>query len=905
MTPERWKQIDSLLQEALDLAPLERAAFLSKACAGDEELRREVESPLGFHERADEFIEEPPADVAASWQAKSESRTGQTLGHYRVIKQIGRGGMGEVYLARDTRLDRPVALKLLPQRFTEDDLRVQRFRQEARAVSALNHPNIMTIHEVGEISTEAGKVHFIATEYIEGRTLRDLIHGGGMRPNEAIEVALQVTDALAAAHAAGIIHRDIKPENVMLRPDGYVKVLDFGLAKLDEQPAETTYPRRKEVDTDPGIVLGTVSYMSPEQARGLETDARSDIFSLGVLLYEMVTSHQPFDGATQADVVAALVSGEPRPLAEFVPNARPALQRLIKRTLAKEPTGRYKSADDLRRALKALKNELTPEDAYSTREFSGLSLLADRFFDSGARPTHKTSADRPAGSGRATSRFSLLITRIMRSPGAVSLTLIGLAILIVGAFVVWKWLTGGTGKVESLAVLPFKPLVADARDEALEMGLADTLITRLSSLNGLTVRPMSAVRRYTALDQDPIAAGAAVQAQAVLDSSIQKHGDSIRVSSRLINVASGRVIWAGQFNEKWTSIFAVQDAISSRVADDLIEHLSKDERTELARNYTADPAAYRHYLEGRYHWGKRTSDGMRKSIEYFEQAIQKDPQYALAYVGLADANATLATYRVMAASEVMPRAREAAERAVSLDRNLAEAHASLGKILTDYEWNWEGAEREFQLAISLKPNYANGHHWYSTLLAHLGRFDEAIREANRAVELDYLSPAASTQLGSVLYRARRYDQAKETLRKTLEREPNHLTAILYLGICDLVQGNSAEALGVFLKARALAPNNVDLIALLGHAYAKSGNIVEARKCENQLIELEKQTYVSPFARSAIPRALGDLDEGFKWLERCFEQNDPSIRSLKTDPLFDGMRHDPRFAVLLKRARVSP
>src|SRR5262245_9795959 len=357
MTPERWRQVDRILQEALECEPAERGAFLDEACGGDDELRREVESLLGFHGRAETFIEAPPAVMAAAALAEKESRVGQTIGHYEIIREIGRGGMGKVYLARDTQLGRQVALKLLLPRFTEDEQRVRRLRQEARVASALNHPNIIVIYEIGEVKTAAGALHYIATEFIEGRTLGALIRSGEMKLGEALEVAIQVASALSAAHAAGIVHRDIKPENIMLRPDGYVKVLDFGLAKLSEHLA-TDAARSDKVETDPGTVLGTVSYMSPEQARGLETDARSDIFSLGVVLYEMITGRRPFEGETTADVMASLLGKEPKPLAEAASSAPGGLQRLVDRMLAKDCAGRFQTAEELRRAIKGLKQEL-------------------------------------------------------------------------------------------------------------------------------------------------------------------------------------------------------------------------------------------------------------------------------------------------------------------------------------------------------------------------------------------------------------------------------------------------------------------------------------------------------------------------------------------------------------------
>ena len=923
MTPERWKQVDQLLQDTLDRGPAERAAFLAEACGGDDELRREVESLIGFHERAENFIETPPAEVAADWLAVKELRAGQTIGHYQLIRQIGRGGMGEVYLALDARLERQVALKVLPPHFTEDAERVRRFRQEARAVSALNHPNIITIHEIGEAAMESGSVHFIATEFIEGRTLREMIRDGGMKPTEALEVAIQASSALSAAHAAGITHRDIKPENIMLRPDGYVKVLDFGLAKLGVGNGEWGVGNRDSgirgqvashhsplstshslFLTDPGVVPGTVIYMAPEQALGLEIDARSDIFSLGVVLYELITSRRPFVGEAVADVIASLIGQEPPPLTRSDRGLPDELQRLVGRMLAKDRSGRYQTADELRHALKSLKKELATAEDFSTREFSGLSLLARRFIRGGANKDYKT-AGFTVGLTRATSGVSLIISRSLRSPMRVTLALAASAALIAGGILGRQWLSDRVTRVDSIAVLPFKPLLVDSRDEALELGLADTLITRLSGLKNMTVRPLSAVRRYNTFDQDPVAAGRELNAQAVLEGSIQKAGDKVRVTARLINVADGRTLWTRQFDERWTDIFAVQDAISQRVADDLVAPLSGEERNELARNYTTDPEAYRLYMEGRYQWGKRTGAGMRKAVESFRQAIGIDSNYALAYVGLADAYATLGSYHLIPSREALPLAKDAATRALSIDQNLAEAHASMGKILTDYYWDLEQAEREFRLAIKLKPNYANSRHWYSSLLASQGRFDEALGEANRALELEYLSPVIGTQVGQVLYRARRYDRAIAALRKTLDLEPNFAAAHYYLGQCHLTRGSRDEATAEFERALEIAPNTPDFIAMIGYTHAVAGRRDQARRRLAELDELALSRHVPPFCYATIYAALGEPELAFKWMEKGHEDRDPRVRALKTDPLFDVLRVDPRFVALMRRAGLTP
>jgi eukaryotic-like serine/threonine-protein kinase len=916
MKPERWRQVEAVYLAAMEREASHRSAFLAEVCADDEALRREVESLIRFHERASNFIEAPALEVAARLEAKSQnySLVGQSLGSYQIFALLGEGGMGEVYRARDTRLGRQVALKLLSPHSTEDAQRVQRFRQEARAASALNHPNIITIHEIGEVETAAGTLHFIATEFIEGHTLRALIRDGGMELGKALELAMQIASALSAAHTAGITHRDIKPENIMLRPDGYVKVLDFGLAKLGVGSREW----REEVvscspgaiphstfSTDPGMVFGTVSYMSPEQARGFETDARSDIFSLGIVLYEMITSRRPFEGETPSDVIAALLRQEPPPLAEHTPGLPAELQSLVDRMLAKDCAGRYQTAEELRRALKKLKQDLAPTGDFTTREFSGLSRLARRFVHAGASKDYNTAPGAAQGAASTTSGASRLIGRGAHSPSRFALALVALAALAAAATLGRQWLNRRGAPIDSIAVLPFKPLAADARDEALEMGIAETLINRLSRLKRITVRPIRAVRRYTALDQDPVAAGRELQVRAVLEGSIQKAGDKFRITAQLVNVDDGRPLWTQQFNGQLTDIFAAQDAISQRVADDLTITLTGDERGELAKNYTADPEAYRLYMSGSYQWNKRTPEGMRKGLEAFRQAAEKDPGYALAYVGVADAYITLCAYHLAAPKETLPLAREAAEHALKIDDRLAEAHTAKGKIIIDYYWDWPQAEREFKRALELNPNYPILHDWYSTFLTDMGRFDEAIREANLQLELDPFSPIAHTRVGIALFVARRYDQAIPVLQKTLSLEPNFTPARIYLGLCYSMQGRSDEALAEFQKGRAIAPNNPDFISLLGSACGLAGKRDEARRYQKQLNGLAKRAYVSPFSQAAIPASLGDMDTAFMWMEKCFEDRSPMLGGLKTNPMFDPLRSDVRFDSLMRRVGLTP
>ena len=570
MTPERWQQVDRLLEQTLEQPETERAAFLTTACGEDDELRREVESLLDYHARAGDFIEAPPGEVAADWLTTKGAREGDTIGRYELLRLLGRGGMGEVFLAQDTRLGRQVALKLLPAQFASDQPRLQRFRQEARAASALNHPNIITIHEIGEAETREGVVQFIATEYIEGRTLRDLIREGALTLGESLETALQVADALEAAHAAGITHRDIKPENIMLRPDGYVKVLDFGLAKLNERPAGRD---DDEFATEPGIVLGTVNYMAPEQARGGEIDGRTDLYSLGVVLYEMLTSNRPFGEETLAQAIGSLLTpAAPPELARELPVE---LQKVVNRLLARSPAERYPTADELRRDLRRLQRRLAGPGPAATRELTGRSLLARRMEQPPLPPGDDRRVNTAQAPGRKTAANGRLPTGAAPARRYALLLLFAFAALSIGLLLgLWWRRAAPTPRIASIAVLPFAPLVAAQRDEALELGLAEALITRLSAR--ATLSPLSAVRRYGAIETDAQTAGRELGAQAVLAGSLQRTDDKIRLTARLIETATGRTLWAQQFDEPWADDpLAVQDALSQRVAEEMSRFLDR------------------------------------------------------------------------------------------------------------------------------------------------------------------------------------------------------------------------------------------------------------------------------------------------------------------------------------------
>src|SRR5262249_34613802 len=613
----------------------------------------------------------------------------------------------------------------------------------------LNHPNILTIHEVGQADSMAGGAQFIAAEFVDGQTLRELCRSEGLALGAALDLLIQVAGALAAAHEAGIIHRGINPRNIMLRKDGLVKVVDFGIAKLTEQAMRPHGPSFARVTTQPGAVMGTVSYMSPEQARGLEVDERSDLFSLGVVMYELLTGRAPFEGKTTSDVLVALLSTEPRRLASYVSKLPHALQEIGARALAKSVEERYQTAREVGDDLKRLKEDLEFAAKLKGRTGSPDDVLRMTVGSATAAADQTTVVTRPV-IAPATSRLTVLRGLRLRYGKGLALAALALALALIAAAPWRQWLAPRHAAVDSGAVVPFAHVGAGPQIEYLPDGMTANLLTRLTRMPSLRrVMSRSVVFTYKGREVDPRQVGQALQVRAVVTGRVQRLGDRLVIHVELVDAATGAQLWGERYQRPFADLLTVQEEIAREIAEALRLRLSGDEQRQLAKPYTQNNEAYQLYLEGRYHWNKRTSEGMRKSVESYKQAIEKDSDFALAYVGLADAYATLGSYHVMQFRDVLPLAREAAAKALSIDEGLAEAHASMGKILTDYYGDWAQAEREFQRAIDLKPNYPNSHHWYSTLLARLGRFDEAVGEANRALELDYFSPVTGTQVGNV------------------------------------------------------------------------------------------------------------------------------------------------------------
>jgi serine/threonine protein kinase len=806
---------------------------------------------------------------------------GTNLDHYEIVTQLGAGGMGEVYLAQDTRLNRKVALKVLPTDLINDRQRLLRFEREAQAASALNHPNILTIHEIGV----EGNIHFIAAEFIEGETLRKKLQTERLEIEETLNIATQVASALEAAHKSGIVHRDIKPENVILREDGLVKVLDFGLAKLTEKggvaTAATEEPTRALMRTMPGAVIGTAAYMSPEQARGKEVDARTDIFSLGAVLYEMLTGRLPFAGETASDIIAAILKVEPAPLDANTPLE---LQRIVRKSLQKNADERYQTAKDLLIDLNALKQE---QDFTAALERSGTWTKADQSALTQDQSIHSTSNAEFIASGIKQHKASFAV---------------GLIVLLIATVFGYSYFTRrslSTAPIESIAVLPFQNEAGNPDVEYLSDGMTESLINSLSQLPKLNVKARSSVFRYKGKEFEPQQVGSELNVQAILNGRVVQRGDDLTLYLSLVDGRSGNQLWGEQYNRKLTNLVTLQNEIARDVANKLRTRLSGADELKLAKKYTENVEAYRLYLEGRFYWNKRTPEALKRAVDYFNQAIALDPSYALAYAGLADAYALYFDYTALPSREEIPQARDAALKALSLDDGLAEAHASLGLILLWFDYDFAAAEREFKRAIELNPNYAPAHQWYGYLLTTLGKTEEALNENRRAVEIEPLSLVMNYTYASSLFYARRYDEAIAQAKRALELDANSLGGHFWLGTAYVTKSDYAPAVDAFAKTRELA-GDPEAAELMRKNFAKGGWQMFLRG----LLE-DRATAASPYRLAQVHLLLGNKDQAFAQLDKSYDMREPAITRLKVDPRFDGLRGDPRFQDLLQRLGLKP
>jgi len=906
MTPERWKQIDQIFHDALQRQPGDRAAFIAESCGGEECLRQEVESLLASHDQAASFIEVPAGDAAAELLAERNAplTSGTMLDRYKVLNLLGKGGMGEVYLAQDTKLTRKVAVKLLPAEFTISSERMRRFEHEARAVTALNHPNIVTVHEIERLNG----TNFIVTEFVDGQTMRQLMSETGMYVTEALDIAIQIASALDAAHTAGIVHRDIKPENIMVRRDGYVKVLDFGLAKLAGRETAiitTQVPTKELLDTNPGLVMGTASYMSPEQARGGDVDARTDIWSLGVVLYEMLAGRAPFEGETANHVIVSILEEEPPALTRFAEGVPAELERIVAKALRKEREERYQTADELALDLKRRRQELEIEsrlnrplgpDAGPSTKSGGQAAVET------ARKTAARAAD--VVTPHAMSSAEYLVGEIKRHKRGAALAAAAVVVAVAAAATIFYPARGGEA-IDSVAVLPFANAGGDPEAEYLSDGISDSLINTLSRLPSLRVISLSTVLRYKGKQIDPQTVGRELNVRAVLLGRVVQRGGALAISAELVDVRDNRRLWGGQYDRPVSEILAVQEEIAGEIAEKLRLRLGGPEKQRLTKHYTESPDAYRAYLKGRFLLDKRTGPATEKSIEYFEQAIKLDPNYAPAYAALGYAYWSLGTLGARPPKDVLPKAKEAWAKALEIDDTVAEAHTGLGFIRLA-EWDWAGSERAFRRAVELSPNSGFAHSSYACYLMDMRRFDEAVAESKRAVELEPTSVFYNRNVAMMLYYARRYDEAIEQCRKTLELDPTMPTVYGWLGNAYWQKGLYEQAIEADLKRREIVVgSDLETAAALKAAYAASGWRGYLRKQLDLAEERAKQRYINPFVFARDYALLGETDQAFSWLEKSQEEHGWWITTLNADPAFDGLRSDPRYANLLRRMNLEP
>ena len=750
---------------------------------------------------------------------------GRTISHYRILEKLGAGGMGVVYKAEDTRLKRLVALKFLPPQAFGDPEEKARLIREAQAAAALDHPNICTVYEIGEAEGET----FIAMAYIEGQTLRDKIRHQGVTLDEALELAIQICHALQEAHGKGVTHRDIKSGNVMITEKGQVKIMDFGLAQLSGQTRITR----------PGTTVGTPAYMPPEQTRGDTVDQRSDLWSLGVVLYEMVTGRLPFKGGSEASVVHSVLYENPQPMGELRTGVPEELEQIVVKALSKRPGQRYQTAQDMAADVQSLRRDLESGAAIPTR----VTTVSSR-----VPTTHRTSRVAPA-----------------------------------------------------IAVLPFADMSPEKDQEYFCEGMAEEVINALAQVEGLRVVSRSSSFQFRGKSYDVRDVGEKLSVGAVLEGSVRRAGNRLRITAQLVGVSDGFHIWSERYDREMKDIFDVQDEISRAIVEALKVKLVGEQQKQLIKRYTENLEAYHLYLKGRYYWNQRVPGALKKAHEYFQQALAEDPNYALAYTGLADCYLVRGYFGISPPKEVMPQAKASVLKALDLDDTLAEAYTALGVVTAIYEFEWLEAEQHFRRALELNPGYATAHSWYAFFdLTPMGRLEEAAQESRRSQELDPLSAPINTIVGAILYFQRQYQAAIQELQKALELDRDFPAAHYYLAKSWSALGMEEPAIAAFQKAREASGNNLGFTGWLACCYGTWGRKSEAQQLLDEFQNPSQQRYVPAHSIGAVYLGLGDEDRAFEWFEQACEERSSILAWLNVDSAYDRVRSDARFAALAKK-----